>query len=299
MRYNTITAAYFSPTGETGRIVRMTAEEAAFLMKADGQEMGVTVDDLTLPSARQELRSFGNEDLLILGTPTYAGRVPNKIAPEIRRLFHGEGTPVVPVVTFGNRSYDNSLAELTEILRQNGFVPVGAAAVCAPHAFSDILGAGRPDEEDQRLLRRLVRSVCAFRELQEGDAAGRLQRAEGRAALSLQVPGDPDAPYYTPLGTNGKPAKFLKAVPKTDPALCRHCGTCAAVCPMGSVSAEDPSIMTGICIKCQACVRKCPSGARYFDDAAFLSHVSMLEQTYARSAKSEIFCLTEDAAGRE
>ena len=250
-------------------------------------------DDFTLSAARQEMRQFGPADLVILGTPTYAGRVPNKIAPEIRRLFHGEGTPVVPVVTFGNRSYDNSLAELTDILRQNDFVPVGAAAVCMPHVFSDVLGAGRPDEEDLSLLKQLAESVC---DVLSGDhAAGEQQGTAGRLqdpcdfSRTLQVPGNPDAPYYTPLGTDGKPAKFLKAVPRVNPGFCRHCGTCAAVCPMGSVSRDDPAAVNGICIKCQACIRSCPAGARYFDDAAFLSHVAMLEQTYLRRAKSDIF----------
>ena len=70
---------------------------------------------------------------------------------------------------------------------------------------------------------------------------------------------------------------------------CDQCGICAKVCPMGSISAEDPSQVTGICIKCQACVKKCPQHAKYFDDAAFLSHVSMLEQNYTRRAETEVF----------
>ncbi len=308
MQNGKITAAFFSPTGNTGLIVRMIAGEITCFLQ-ENQETGAALkfeeDDFTLPAARQALRSFGSEDLVILGTPTYAGRVPNKIAPEISRLFHGEGTPVVPVVTFGNRSYDNSLAELTDIRRQNGFVPVGAVAVCMPHVFSDVLGAGRPDAGDRALLKEFARAVCAALTGEEAAggsqcAAEEIQSASeemlsaGGCFRHLQVPGSPEAPYYTPLGTDGKPAKFLKASPKVDPALCRHCGTCAAVCPMGSVSKDDPAVMNGICIKCQACIRRCPAGARFFDDAAFLSHVAMLEQTYTRRAGSEIFVVPDE-----
>ena len=321
MKVRTLTAAFFSPTGNTERIVRMLSDEIAQLLHAAGQEISLAEDDFTLPAARREARHFGPDDLVIVGAPTYAGRVPNKIAPEIRKLFHGEGTPVVPVVTFGNRSFDNSLAELADILRENGFVPAGAAAMCMPHAFSDTLGAGRPDEEDKTLLKRLAEAVCFF--LTAGEELAGTEEAAGAGAQkisgdldefrasqdrdgsrtpenrdafrilqdrnSLRIPGAPDAPYYTPLGTDGQPAKFLKAVPKVNASLCRHCGTCAAVCPMGSVSAADPAAMTGICIKCQACIRKCPAGARYFDDPAFLSHVKMLEMMYRRRAESAIF----------
>ena len=330
MKVRTLTAAFFSPTGNTERIVRMLSDEIAQLLHAAGQEISLAEDDFTLPAARQEARYFGPDDLVIVGAPTYAGRVPNKIAPEIRKLFHGEGTPVVPVVTFGNRSFDNSLAELADILRENGFVPAGAAAMCMPHAFSDTLGAGRPDEEDKTLLKRLAEAVCFF--LTAGEELAGTEEAAGAGAQkisgdldefrasqdrdefrasqdrdgsrtpenrdafrilqdrnSLRIPGAPDAPYYTPLGTDGQPAKFLKAVPKVNASLCRHCGTCAAVCPMGSVSAEDSAAMTGICIKCQACIQKCPVGARYFDDPAFLSHVKMLEMTYRCRAESAIF----------
>lgn len=90
-------------------------------------------------------------------------------------------------------------------------------------------------------------------------------------------------------GTDGQPAAFLKAKPKTDHDRCSGCGDCARVCPMGAVSREEPEEITGICIKCQACVRVCGRGAKYFDDAAFLSHVAMLEQNFARRAENRIF----------
>ena len=108
-------------------------------------------------------------------------------------------------------------------------------------------------------------------------------------AQPVTVRGEYPAPYYTPLGTDGQPAVFLKAKPVTDPEKCDGCGICAKVCPMGSVSAENPAEINGICIKCQACIRKCPKSAKYFDDPAFLSHVAMLEQNYRRRAEAEFF----------
>ena len=63
---------------------------------------------------------------------------------------------------------------------------------------------------------------------------------------------------------------------------CTRCGTCAKVCPMGSVDGQDPSVTTGVCVKCQACIRRCPAGARCFDDENFLSHRAMLLENCAR-----------------
>ena len=97
--------------------------------------------------------------------------------------------------------------------------------------------------------------------------------------------------YYKsrPLGLDGEPKNFLKAKPQTDRSKCTGCGVCAALCPMGSISREDPAEVTGVCIKCHACVRNCPTGAKYFDDEAFLSHKAMLERDYTRRADAKIF----------
>ena len=74
-----------------------------------------------------------------------------------------------------------------------------------------------------------------------------------------------------------------------DHDACTGCGVCAALCPMGSISREDPAEVTGVCIKCHACIKACPAGAKYFDDEAFLSHVEMLKQNYQRRAEAEWF----------
>ena len=58
---------------------------------------------------------------------------------------------------------------------------------------------------------------------------------------------EPIPPYYTPLGIDGKPAKFLKAKSKTK-SNCDHCDLCVKVCLMGSINSEDPSKIDGICI---------------------------------------------------
>lgn len=262
MTLTKVTAVYFSPAGSTRTVARRLAGALAAALGLPWDEI-----DITLPEARSRVYSFGPDELAVFASPTYAGRLPNKIQPSFARDFRGEGTPAVPVVLFGNRSFQDSLSELRGLLCAGGFVPVGAASMPARHVFSQKLAPGRPNAGDLAALDDFAAQLAA-----------RLKAADAPAPVS--VPGnDPPGPYYTPLGLDGQPAKFLKATPKTTDA-CTGCGKCAAVCPMGSIDPQNCRQMLGICIKCQACIQACPEGARYFDDPAFLSHVAMLEQNY-------------------
>ena len=272
MDIRNVHAVFFSPTGNAKKVVCAVAD-------AVGAALGVPVayDDFTLSQARQTTRSYGPGDLVVFGTPTYAGRIPNKLLPFVQSGFQGNGALAVPVAVFGNRSYDNALMELRNELEAHGFHTVSAAAFVGQHAFAAKLATGRPDAQDLALVEQFAqRTAEKVRGLTEPPAP-------------VQVPGDAAAPYYTPLGLDGQPAKFLKAKPWTDPAKCTNCGLCAAVCPMGSIDPADAASVPGVCIKCQACVVKCPAGAKYFDDPAFLSHKAMLEQNYTRRAEAELF----------
>ena len=185
-------------------------------------------------------------------------------------------------MSYGNRNFDNSLAELLSVLRANGFLPLAAAAFACRHAFSDRICPERPRVEELAEARGFA--MRAAEALKVADPA-----VLEAASLAFTVPGDAEAPYYVPKGEDGAPAKFLKAKPLTDLSKCLHCGACAAHCPMGSIDAADTSNVPGICIKCQACVRGCKQGAKYFEDAAFLSHVRMLEQNFAVPEKENLY----------
>ena len=280
-----IWAASFSPTGGTEHIVSLLAEEMGKCLKLPVHKIS-----FTLPDERKKSCTFTEEDLLILGTPVYAGRIPNKILPDVDRSFEGNGTLAVAVSVFGNRNYDDGLMELALLLENHGFCVAAAAAAAARHAFSDDIGAGRPDKQDEEELRVFARR--AAEKIKE--FSGKEKIVSGNKSScgvsALQITGhNPVGPYYTPLRADGQPAKFLKAKPVTDENLCNRCGTCAQVCPMGSISREDPSVVNGICIKCQACIRSCPAQAKHFEDEDFLSHVEMLREHYTRRAANAFF----------
>jgi ferredoxin len=267
-----ITVLTFSPTGTTRKAAEFIAERISGKL-----EIPALYDDFTLPENRRDKRVFGREELLLIGLPVYAGRLPNKIVPEIGSLIRSSGdTPAIALVTFGNRSPGSALRELKHILQENGFCTISAGAFAAPHAFAEI-GSEHPTEEDRRKAESLVDAAAEY-------------LASGKMLKPVVIDGDqPPEPYYIPKGEDGRPVNFLKAKPKTDLQRCDRCGICARVCPMGSISAEQPEEVTGICIKCQACIRTCPKQAKYLDDPGFLSHKKMLEKNFRDPAESILY----------
>lgn len=251
-------AFYFSPTGNCKKVALAATKEFA-----DSELI-----DVTSQEARIKEYAIDKEDILFVVAPTYAGKLPNKILPELKNMFKANGAKAIAVTLFGNRSFDNSLAELVSVLKDSGFSVIGAAALTSEHAFSDKLAKGKPDETD-------LAKLCSY--------------VKERVKENKEVTpiGDALAPYYTPLGMDEKPAMFLKAKPKTKDT-CVKCGTCVKDCPVNSI-ADDCTTITGPCIKCQACIKVCPVGAKYLDDEAFLSHVSYLENHYGTGIRENYY----------
>ncbi len=265
---DSIRAVYFSPTGGTKAIVSYISEKLA-----EGLHIPVEYDDITLPADRRRKHAYTENELLVIGTSVYAGRVPNKIMPDLLEYLEGSYTKAVVISTFGNRSADDANKELRQILEKKNFVPVGSAEIANRHVFSNKIGQNRPDAEDRRDIDQWIRKIVDNLENDRGNIL--------RSVLQEEL-----QPYYRPLGEDLQPAAFLKAKPGTVELKCIHCGLCGKKCPMESISMENTSEITGVCIKCQACVKLCPTDAKYFDDAALLSHIRMLENHYQRRAEN-------------
>ena len=276
MKLEKIWAVYFSGTGTTRRTVERIAGGIASRLNLPAESV-----DFSRPAVRQETLRFGEKDLVVFGTPVYAGRVPNVLLPFLWERIVGGGALAVPVVLFGNRNYDDALIELRNILAADGMHPIAAGAFVGEHSFSRVLGADRPNAEDEALMDEFAARVAAL-------AAG----LDAAPVKSVAVRGqEPLRPYYTPRDRAGNPINILKVKPKTDLSRCGGCGLCADLCPMGSIDPADVSAVRGICIKCCACVKGCPTGAKFFDDAGYLYHQHELEAQYARPAENEVFYL--------
>ena len=232
-----VTGAYFSPTGGTKRALEALC--GLFSGEAD-------LVELTGP--KKESRSLGPEDLLVLALPVYAGQIP--AVPGLLDGLNGENTPCVLMATYGNRHYDNALAQMKRLMEAWGFRCVGAAAVITPHIFAPTLGVGRPDEEDLEILARFAQGV------KDKLASG--------AADSVAVPGDPEPPAH--------PAVPVKKDRDWD--TCLGCGFCAKVCPTGAMDPKTLLWDVEKCISCMACVSRCPVGALGYNSAAIASRLT-------------------------
>ena len=155
MEIKRVCALYFSATGNTEKTVAAFAETLA-------EQLGVPWERLpfTKPAERERDYMFADTDLVVVGTPTYAGKLPNKILPDLKARLHGNGALAAAIVTFGNRSYDNALAELCAVLEGDGFHTVAGGAFVGRHAFTDKLAEDRPDWDDRKELKKFATAIA-------------------------------------------------------------------------------------------------------------------------------------------
>lgn len=267
-----INVIYFSATGTTEKIVDGIARGIL-----ENIHKNITINNInfTLPENREQQLSFTAEDIVIIGVPVYAGRVPNVLLKYLNSI-KGNGALAVSVVVYGNRNYDDALIELKDILELNDFKVIAAGAFIGEHSFSKTLAENRPDEKDMAIVSDFASKIY--------------DKLTGEAKIeTLAVKGDkPYRAYYKPKNKEGISVDIRKVTPKTSDN-CNHCKICVGVCPMGSIDFRDVSMLKGICIKCGACIKKCPNDAKYYDDEDYLRHKYELEVDFASRREPELF----------
>lgn len=269
MKINTM---YFSATDTTKKVVCSIGKE---ISQNIDKEILINNIDFTLPEARQKIVSFTDQDVLIIGVPVYAGRVPNVLLKYLNSIT-GNGALAIPIVVYGNRNYDDALIEMKDILELNGFKVIGGAAFIGEHSFSKTLAKNRPDEEDMDNAEDFANQI--YTKLINED---KIQ--------TVVISGNkPYRKHYIPKNKDGIAVDIRKVTPKTN-SNCNDCKICANICPMGSIDFEDVSKLNGICIKCGACIKKCPTSAKYYDDEDYLRHKHELEVNYTYRRQPELF----------
>ena len=197
--------------------------------------------------------------------------------------MNGNGALGIPVAVYGNRAYDDGLIELRDIMAEDRFRLIAAAAFVGEHTFSYILGGGRPDTKDLEIAKKFAAKIAEKVRLIDN-----FPEEPG----TIEVPGTP-FPYsgfYKATDTDKKSVDIRKVLPKTDVTKCTQCGECAMICSMGAISTSDCQEITGKCIKCGACIKRCPQGAKYFDDPQYLSHLKLLEDKFSgKRCEPELF----------
>lgn len=246
MEFRNVKLIYFSPTQTTQKVLESIANG-----------MGVDIVeqiDLTYPKNAQQPVSAFLDELVIIGAPVYAGRLPAEAVARFKQL-RANHTLAIIVVVYGNREFDDALLELKNLVSELGFTPIVGGAFVGEHSFStkDVpIAEGRPDCLDVEKALKLGQKIK--------DKIKNL--ATSNMQIALEVPGN--FPYKEAM-----PANVI--APIINENFCNACGTCVDVCPTGAIFVEGTSILTKVelCIRCCACVKSCPNEARVVEDASW------------------------------
>ena len=85
----------------------------------------------------------------------------------------GDGAKAVLIVTYGNRDYDDTFAELQDVLEEAGFVCIAGVAAIAEHSIMRQFAAGRPNEQDEKELAEFAFRIRTA--MESGNVSGDLK----------------------------------------------------------------------------------------------------------------------------
>ncbi len=260
MDFAKVSVVYFSATN--------VSKQYALAM-AQALDKDITQFDLTLPAGRDVTPPvFPADTLVIVAMPVYSGRIIPVARPFLEAMT-GNQTPCIIIATYGNRHYDDALAELEDLMVMGGFTVVGAAAVVGRHSLSGAIAGHRPDQTDLQQAADFARNVAS---------------KEGPSLPLDCIPGN------RPYKQGGNPNPFHS----TANDHCVDCKLCAKRCPMGVISLEDVKELARPatdCILCNRCIVNCPKGARVFDFQPYQTMVANCIANFAKPDKENVYFL--------
>jgi len=271
---------YFSPTGGTRRIISKIAEN-------NGLKLAPQID-LTPSGKRKSFTGRVGGDVLLVGTPVYAGTIPHPFLTSLQQL-HGERKWAVPVAVYGNRSPDTAMEELTKVLRGRGFKILAAASFIAQHSFATPQhpwAIGRPDETDMMAAAEFGKGIGE--KLKSSLTEISVPSLLMDRINNIMVEALPEGYHKKILDR----AKEIFRVSVSDGDVCTGCKNCSNSCPTDAVDPDMLHIDDDKCIRCMACVRACPQGVLklvYSDSPSALETYARLDKIFSVRKEAKTF----------
>jgi len=259
-----IKAMFFSPTNTTEKVILGLGEDLSNKLEYPLKKINIT----SLKS-RDVSYSFNKDDVLVLGLPVYAGRIP-EILEEFVANLKGDNTLAIVVAVYGNRHYDDAILEMKDLLKDNGFNIIAAAAFIGEHSFSDKIAANRPDTEDLQFAQTISDKI----------ADKILSIKDKDIEEDLKVEGN--FPY--------KERSALPPLSQETTKDCISCMDCVENCPVEAIGEYNPATIDhDKCIRCCSCIKICPVNAKIIDNEKILGLKAMLEENFMERRDPELF----------
>lgn len=247
---------YFSPTGGTKKIIDIISKVW------DCEEMQIDLSDYQKDFSKI---TFEKDDICIVATPSFGGRVPEIVVSRLKEM-KGNQVPTIMVSVYGNRSYEDTLIELKDTLKKSNFHCVAAISAIAEHSIMRQFGTNRPDESDKLEIINYAKKVKETINQNDG-------------LKEVEVPGKSSYREY----------KGLPIKPKANKS-CNRCGVCARKCPMQAISVDDiTSVNKEKCISCMQCISICPQKARSINKLLVFIATQKMKKSCIIRKKNELF----------
>ncbi|MCO8193617.1 EFR1 family ferrodoxin [Anaerofustis sp. NSJ-163] len=246
---------YFSPTFSTKKVVETV-----------GETISDEIFNLDLSNKDEDYSKyeFSENEICVVGVPSFGGRVPSTARDRISKL-KANNTPCVIIATYGNRAYEDTLIELKDILNNNGFNVFAAMGVVCEHSIMNEFAKGRPDENDINEIKDYAVKIK--------------EKIENNNIEEIEVPGN-------------NPYRKYSAVPMVPKAgkNCIKCGKCAAECPVGAIDFNEPDKTDkDKCISCMRCIKVCDYNARSLNKVMLMAARKKLKKACEGRKENELF----------
>jgi ferredoxin/flavodoxin len=246
-----VQSLYFSPTGNTKKVIEAISRGINL--------PSAKAIDLTHPKQRDAWSGEFEADLLLVGVPVYGSTYPSIMLPSLKKL-KGDGRFAVPIAVCGNCKMGTALAELSGILKRQGFTIPAAGNFIGEHSFATEdyrLGTGRPDAEDLRKALDFGKKIAFKVRTEPSDITsvyGSNLHIQCYVFGSLEAQGYKND--YRSLKPGQSDARVI--VTRTDMNQCINCMVCVESCPTGAINPNTIEIDDLACLRCFQCTRICP-----------------------------------------
>ena len=240
----------FSPTGGTQKVAQIMSEH--------WNKEAVKID---LSDTKQDFSEckITDQDMVLIAMPSFGGRAP-AVAIERLKKIRGNGAKCTLVCVYGNRAYEDTLAEMEDAAKECGFQVVAAVSAVAEHSIMPQYATGRPDASDRKQLEDFADQI-----------------AEKDDNIST-IPGNRPYKKAGAVGLNPKPGKS-----------CVKCGLCAENCPVQAIDSTSFTPDSKKCISCMRCMKHCPKNARKINGALVSVAAMAIKKACSVRKENELF----------